>query len=86
MDIIPNLRKISFDDHDMKNHRDLDCQKYMDIVQDTPEAPKRFFEKEWARGLEQSGRLSLLYMPHFGRIAPLNTHVKQLLVFFHNGF
>ena len=32
MDIMPNLRKQSFVDHDMKNRRDLDQKNYMDIV------------------------------------------------------
>ena len=40
MDIMLNLRKLYFADHDMKNHRDLELRNYMDIVQDTPEAPK----------------------------------------------
>ena len=66
MDIIMNLRKLSFVDHDTRNHRDLDRQKTMNIVQDTPEEPKQFVAKEWVIGLEQSGILSFLYMPHFG--------------------
>ena len=41
---------------------------------------------EWARGLDQSGILSLLYMPHFGRTISINTYVKKLLVLFHGGF
>ena len=58
----------------------------MDIVQDTSDAPIRFVIKEWARGLEHFGILSLLYMPHFGCSIALNTCVKKLLVIFHGGF
>ena len=32
MDIMSNLRKQSFVDHDMKNRRDLDQKNYMDTV------------------------------------------------------
>ena len=52
MDIMSSLRKLSFVDHDTKKHIELDHQKYMDTVQDTPDAPKRLVTKEWARGLE----------------------------------
>ena len=41
---------------------------------------------EWERGLERSGLLLLLYMPHFGRITEVNTFVQKLLVSFHGGF
>ena len=33
MDSIPNLRKLSFVDHDTKKHRGMDQKKYMDTVQ-----------------------------------------------------
>ena len=51
-DIMSNVRKLSFVDHDTKRQIDLDLQNYMDTIQDTPKAPKRFVAKEWARGLE----------------------------------
>ena len=51
-DIMPNLRKLSFVDHDTRIQIDLDCQNYMDTVQDTPDASKQFVAKEWDRGLE----------------------------------
>ena len=41
---------------------------------------------EWERGLERSGLLLLLYMPHFGHITEVNTFVRQLLVSFHGIF
>ena len=36
--------------------------------------------------MDQSGIQSLLYIPHFDHSIPINTSVKQLLVFFHDGF
>ena len=75
-DIIPNLRKLSFDDHDMRIQTDLDHQNYIDTVYDTVKAPKRFVANEWTRGLEQCGILSMLYMPHFGYNTPINTYVN----------
>ena len=38
---------------------------------------------ERGRGLENSGILSLMHMPHFGRTAKVDTFVKQLLFSFH---
>ena len=66
MDIMPNLRKLSFVDHDMNKHRFLDHQNYMDTIQDMTEVPKIFVAKEWDKGLEKYGILFLLYMRHFG--------------------
>ena len=71
MDIMSNLWKLSFVDHDKNKHKELDCQNYMDTVQDTPYAPKWFVVKEWVRGLEQYDILSLLHMPHFGHSIPI---------------
>ena len=51
-DIFPNVEKLYYVDHDTNPKTDLDRQHYMDIVQDTPEAPKQFVAKEWAKGLE----------------------------------
>ena len=42
--------------------------------------------KEYARGLEQSGLLNLLLMPHFGRLGLVGMYVKQLIVCFHGGY
>ena len=84
-DILPNVEKLSYADHDTKPQPDLDRNNYMGIVQDTPQVPQWFVAKEWAKELEQSSILPLLYMPHFGRSTQINTCVKQLLLFFHGG-
>ena len=39
-DVMMNVRKLSFVDHDTKSQIDLDHQNYMDNVQDMLEAPK----------------------------------------------
>ena len=56
------------------------------IVHDTPDSPKQFVPVEWARGMDQEGLLSLLYMPHFSRSLEINACVKHLLVPFHGGY
>ena len=83
--IPPNVKNISYADHDTKLQLDLDHKNHMDIAKDTPEVPQRYVAKEWATQLEQSGILSLLYMPHFGRGTQINICVKQLLLLFHEG-
>ena len=44
------------------------------------------YAMEHACGLEQSGILNLLLMPHFSRSGPVEMYVKQLLVCFHGGY
>ena len=38
--ILPNVQKIAYADHDTKTQLDLDCRNYMYIMQDTSEAPQ----------------------------------------------
>ena len=65
-DILPKVKRLFYSDHDTKTQPTLDRNNYMEIVQDTPKAPQWYVAKEWAKQLEQSRILSLLYMPHFG--------------------
>ena len=58
----------------------------MDLAKETLDSPNCFAPMEWGKGLDQSGLLSLLFMPHFGRSIEVNTYVKQLLVEFHGGY
>ena len=58
----------------------------MNVVQDIPEAPRRYVIQEWVAKMEKYGILSSLYMPHFGRGTQINTCVKQLLLLFHDMF
>ena len=57
----------------------------MTFVQVVEGGPIQLVRMEWARGLENSGILSPMHMPHFGRMAEVDTCVKQLLVYFHGG-
>ena len=80
------FHSLSFEYHDTNKMSALDRKKYMDLVKETPNSPYCFVAKEWEKGLEQSGLLSLLFMPQFGQSTEVNTYVKQLLVVFHGGY
>ena len=64
--MMPHSHKLSFEDHETKKLRALDRKNYMKMVKDTPESPNRFVAMKWAKGLKNSGLLSLLFMSHFG--------------------
>ena len=66
-DIIPQLHKLSFEYYDTNKLRDMDGKNYMKVVRDMPDSLNRFVAMKWEKGLEQSGLLSLLFMPHFGQ-------------------
>ena len=51
--IMPNLQKLSFDNHDTNNLSTLDRNSYMDLVKETPNLPNHFVAKEWVKGLDQ---------------------------------
>ena len=50
-----------------------------------PGGPIQRILKPWASGLEKSGLLGLINMPHFGRLNEAHVCVKQLLACFHGG-
>ena len=54
---IPNLQKMSFDDHDLRRFLELEMKKYMTIVYDTEDVPIHMVPMEWARGLDKYGLL-----------------------------
>ena len=84
--IIPNLKKMTFVDHDLQKFPYLAMDKYLISIKDIEDGPTRLVLMEWERGLEKVGLLSLMYMPHFGHSMDVNACVKQLLVSFHGGF
>ena len=45
--ILPNVKNLSYIDHDMKPPPELDHKNYMDSVEDTLEAPQQYVAKEW---------------------------------------
>ena len=42
--------------------------------------------KKWVEGLATAGITNMLFMPHFGHSIHVTTYVKQLLVYFHEGY
>ena len=48
--------------------------------------PIELVPMDWVCGFEKLVIISLMYMPHFGRTAKVNTSVKQLLVCLHGFF
>jgi hypothetical protein len=42
--------------------------------------------KPWVAGLENTGTLNLLEIPHFGRGKEVNNYIKQLIAVLHGGF
>ena len=41
---------------------------------------------QWALGMQRSGILSIIHIPHFGILAEVNACIKNLLEFFHEGY
>ena len=50
-----------------------------------PGAPIQRIPHPWAQGLDRSGLLGLINMPHFGRLNKANAYVIQMLACFHGG-
>ena len=69
--IMPNLKKLTFVDHDIRKFPELDMKNYV-LVQDTPDILKCLVPMEWARGLDQVGLFPLIYMPHLGWSTEVN--------------
>ena len=85
-DIMPQLVNLTFQDSDTSRINELEMNNYMKLVRDSPKFPNRFVPMQCASGLERSGLLSLLFMPHFGWTREVDTYVKKLLLVFHVGF
>ena len=73
-----NLKKMTFYDHDLRNFPKIHMSNYMTSVQLVEGRPIQLVPMYWACGLDNLSILSLLCMPLFGRIAEVNTCVKQL--------
>ena len=74
--ILLNLKKIGFIDHDLQKLLELTLSRYMTSLRETEDGPIHLVPMEWARGLNNSGLLSLMHMPQFCHTAELNTCVK----------
>ena len=65
--IIPNLKKLRFIDHDLHKFPELSMDRYMATLRETEDVPIHIVLMEWERGLDKLGVLSLMHMMHFDR-------------------
>ena len=84
VDIIHALIRLKFDDHDLILLKYVRDEPYESIHM-TPGGPIQRILKPWSSGLEKSGLLGLMNMPHFGRLNEAHACAKQLLACFHAG-
>jgi hypothetical protein len=61
-------------------------QVYLDSIGIGPLGDPILQPKPWAAGLENTGILNLLEIPHFGRGKEVNNCIKQLIAVLHGGF
>ena len=66
--ILPNLKKMTFVDQDQHKFLDLEMDKYMVAVKYTEDGLTHLVTMELARGLDNEGLFSLIYMPHLGLV------------------
>jgi hypothetical protein len=63
------------------------CNKvYLDSIGIGPFGDPILQPKPWEAGLENTGILNLLEIPHFGRGKEVNNCIKQLIAVLHGGF
>ena len=84
VDIIPALIRLNFDNHKLLLLKYVQDEPYESIHM-TPGGSIQRIPKPWAIGLEKSGLLGFINMPHFGRLNEAHACVKQLLDCFHGG-
>ena len=76
MNIIPNLQKMGFVNHNLCKFLELAMNKYMMIVCEIEDVPIRTVQVEWAIGLDKVGSLLLMHLSHFGHTTEVNACVK----------
>ena len=64
--IIPNLNKLEFIDHDLHNFLELSMERYMATIREMKDVLIHIVLMEWDRGLDKLGLLLFMHMPHFG--------------------
>ena len=84
--ILPNMRNMTFVDHELRKIPKLEMEKSMVSICDIEYGHLCLVPMEWERGLDKVGLLSLMHMLHFGRSVEVNACVKKLLVSFHGGY
>ena len=60
MNIIPNLQKIGFVDHNLRKFPELKMNIYMTSIRDTEDGPIHIVPMEWERGLDKYRPLLLI--------------------------
>ena len=85
MDIMPSIMQMKYDYHDMLALTEIMVDPFVSVTK-ADNDPVVSLPHDWAWGLERSGLLGLINMPHFGRLVEANTCVKKLLAYFHRGY
>ena len=75
MDIIISLVRMKYEDHDLLLLKDVADDPYESFPL-VPGAPIERIPHSWVQGLNKSGLLGLINMPHFGRLNEENACVK----------
>ena len=73
--IIPALIRLKFEYHDLHLLKDVRDDPYESIPM-VPGGPIQRIPKPWANGLEKSGLLGLINMPHFSHLNEAHACVK----------
>jgi hypothetical protein len=83
------MEKLRYSDHDVADEGkfpEFAQQVYLDSIGIGPFGDPILQPKPWAAGLENTGILNLLEIPHFGRGKEVNNCIKQLIAVLHGGF
>ena len=70
--IIPNLQKMEFINHNLRKFLEIVMNIYMTTIRTTEYGPIHVVLMEWERGMDKSRLLSLMHMPHYGHTIEVN--------------
>jgi hypothetical protein len=83
------MERLRYSDHDVadtKKFPEFAQQVYMESIGTGPFGDPMMQPKKWATGLENTGILNLVEIPHFGRGKEVNNCIKKLMEVLHGGF
>jgi hypothetical protein len=83
------IERLRYTDHDVSDTNkfpEFVQQVYMESLGTGPLGDPILQPKQWVTGLENTGILNLLEIPHFGWGKDVNNCIKQLLAVLHGGF
>ena len=75
---------MKFEDHDLLFLNDVQDEPY-ELDPMGPGAPVQRISQPWVSGLNNSGLLEFINIPHFGQLNEAHACVKQILAYFHGG-